>query len=774
MIKKTLYSSLVLCLLLLASSCNTRKYLNAGEAFLVKNAVEVNGKVKDKLAFKDEIETLFKQKPTPKRKRWFYYKTKGRFQRRFGEKPTIWSSELTEKTAQSMQFFLQNKGYHKAKVTYEKHIRKQKAKVTYRLNINELFTIDSIRFTSKDPEINKIINAVRADSYLKKGAPLDVNIYRQEVNRLTSTIRNFGYANFNTNYFAQLDADTTKSKANVILEVLTPNDADVHTKYTIGKVKVQANYKADLKLTNEKEKDTLVNGIIFTAPNGVFPINITTLLNCIKVLPKSDFRQDNLNFTYSKFENLNAFRLINIKTEFNPQQRQEVDVLITLVPYGKRSISSNFELNTTQGVAVLGGNVGISASVNTKNNNVFGNAERSSTNIEFGVQGLFSPSNNFYETTLQQDLAVPKFYDPVHFWKYLNKVVLFKTGSGLKRKPVKLFSDADFKNMQERASSRISGGFKYIKSQPIDYFQINANVGYLIPLQSNKSLSINQLSIEYLLPVKLEPPISDNEFLKRLFSRQFVTSIFLKDISYAYQNSVNTNVFWSKKIRMKIEQSGLELFAINKLVDAAQKRNQAFQFGNTDYSRFLRSEIDAAFGKNVGYNKSLHFHANVAAAIPYGYKNTIVPYVKQYYVGGPMSMRGWQPRELGPGGWINPSATSTYYSTGDVKIETNAEFRFGLWWLFKSAIFVDVGNVWSLYANEDYKNADFTKDFYKQLAITAGTGLRFDFSYSVIRIDAGYRLRYPYPDVEGGTHWNTKNAQFGRNWNFTFGLGYPF
>ena len=58
----------------------------------------------------------------------------------------------------------------------------------------------------------------------------------------------------------------------------------------------------------------------------------------------------------------------------------------------------------------------------------------------------------------------------------------------------------------------------------------------------------------------------------------------------------------------------------------------------------------------------------VAAAAPFGYSEE-VPYVKQYFVGGPLSMRGWRERELGPGGYDVPLCKS--------HIEGDAECRAG-------------------------------------------------------------------------------------------------
>ncbi len=764
------FQTIILVMVVLLSGCNTKKYLDVGEAFLTKNKIQIRGDYPDKSALRDELEALCKQRPTTYQKRWFYYKTSGRIQRRFGEKPAIWNNESSVKTAQSMLYLVQNKSYYQSRVTFEKKISRQKAQVNYTVNLGKSYLVDSIFFLSTDEEIRKIMLSVQEESFFKRGAPVEAKTYSNEVSRLTRIIRDFGYAGFNANYFAPLDADTANFRTIIRMVALPPNDRPTHIKYQIGKIKVLSGLATEE--SEIRNIDTLFNNVLFTAPGGLFPIQLPTLRNCIVIVPGREFRQTNLDATYRKFENLGAFRLINIKTEISQRNKQEVDVLITLVPYDKRSFTSSFELNSTQGATFGFGTVGISASVNLKNNNVFGKGEKSGTNVEFGVQGLFSKGGNkFYESSLQQDFAFPKFYDPLFFWNGLNRITLYHTNKNRSGK-VKILSDVDYLNIKERASTRFNGGFKYILSQPIQYVQINANFGYGIPLSGTSMLGIDQWSLEFLSPLKVAPPISENEFLKRLFGQQFVTSFIFKDISFGSKFIPAGSIGWSRKFRFRFEQSGLEIFAINKLTDAIQLRSAPFRLFDSDYSRFLRSEFDYATGRHLGRNHSIHFHTNIAAAIPYGYQNTVVPYVKQYFVGGPTSMRGWQPRELGPGGSQNTALVNSYYSTGDLKMEMNAEYRFGIWWIFKSAFFVDAGNVWSLYKNSGNDNSNFSANFYKQIAVAAGTGLRIDFDYSVIRVDLAYRLRYPYVDAEG-SYWNFNSPTF-RRWNLTFGLDYPF
>ena len=106
-----------------------------------------------------------------------------------------------------------------------------------------------------------------------------------------------------------------------------------------------------------------------------------------------------------------------------------------------------------------------------------------------------------------------------------------------------------------------------------------------------------------------------------------------------------------------------------------------------------------------------------------------------------------------------------------MQLEMNAEYRFPLYNIINGALFVDVGNVWTYYANESMPNAEFNfSTFYKQLALDAGFGLRIDASFLIIRLDFAYAMRNPYAD-ENGNHWRFN--QFG-NLRMQMGIGYPF
>jgi len=115
-----------------------------------------------------------------------------------------------------------------------------------------------------------------------------------------------------------------------------------------------------------------------------------------------------------------------------------------------------------------------------------------------------------------------------------------------------------------------------------------------------------------------------------------------------------------------------------------------------------------------------------------------------YFSGGANSLRAWPVRGLGPGTFRGDSL-KYYNQTADMKLEWNAEYRFKMFWILEGALFVDMGNIWSIREESSPEGGLFKfNKFYKQIAVNLGTGLRFDFSYFIFRFDIGMKLVDPF------------------------------
>ena len=125
-----------------------------------------------------------------------------------------------------------------------------------------------------------------------------------------------------------------------------------------------------------------------------------------------------------------------------------------------------------------------------------------------------------------------------------------------------------------------------------------------------------------------------------------------------------------------------------------------------------------------------------------------------------------------------PDATFLPDETGDVKLEFNTEYRAKLFSIVDGALFVDAGNIWLLNEDPEQPNAEFTKDFMKEIAVGVGAGLRLDFTFLIFRTDLAFPIRQPYP--VNGDNWVIDNIDFGsgswrkENLMLNIAIGYPF
>jgi outer membrane protein assembly factor BamA len=198
-----------------------------------------------------------------------------------------------------------------------------------------------------------------------------------------------------------------------------------------------------------------------------------------------------------------------------------------------------------------------------------------------------------------------------------------------------------------------------------------------------------------------------------------------------------------------------------------------YKIFGVDFAQYLKGEIDYRHFNYLYEGISFVTRAYIGAGIPY-LNSTALPFEKQFFSGGANSIRAWQVKNLGPGSYNDTLQSNYPNQTGDIKIEANMEYRFKLFWKLESAVFLDIGNIWSLSAQDEREGARFKfNTFYKQLAVGTGIGARLDFNFFVFRLDLGIPLRNPYP--RQGSNWLPGNAGIrGKDLTVNVAIGYPF
>ncbi len=259
--------------------------------------------------------------------------------------------------------------------------------------------------------------------------------------------------------------------------------------------------------------------------------------------------------------------------------------------------------------------------------------------------------------------------------------------------------------------------------------------------------------------------LNANPYIRKSFEEQFIAGM---KYNFIYDNSS------SKQANGLYFQGGIStagnLIDLFKGISREPEERPYTTIGNV-YSQFVKLTSDLRYYRNIN-NQTLAFRFYAGVGIPYA-NSVVMPYVEQFYSGGSNSIRAFIARSLGPGGYHEENTSDIIDQTGDVKLEVNAEYRFALSGVVKGAFFLEAGNVWLLNTDENRPDAEFSFDtFTEQLAVGTGFGLRFDFSFFVLRTDLGFPLRNAY--ATDGKHWLTSAKDVFSGFLFNFAIGYPF
>lgn len=270
-----------------------------------------------------------------------------------------------------------------------------------------------------------------------------------------------------------------------------------------------------------------------------------------------------------------------------------------------------------------------------------------------------------------------------------------------------------------------------------------------------------------------EEQVALNASLKNVIAKQL---IFGPTYYYTYNTEMNTrkkNTFYYK--------GGIDLSGnIAGLVTGANiKKGDTIKILDIPFSQFVKIQNEFKHTYKFSKNSMIKSRILIGAAFAYGNSDKI-PFSKQFFIGGTNSLRAFRSRALGPGTYDGSNEVSEFIpdQSGDVKLEFNTEFRNNIYKFINGAIFMDAGNIWLLNKDENKPGSQFTKDFMKEIAVGVGVGLRFDFSFLVLRTDLAFPIRKPYlPD---GQRWVIDAVDFGNgtwrkeNLLFNLAIGYPF
>ncbi|HSU27510.1 MAG TPA: BamA/TamA family outer membrane protein [Chitinophagaceae bacterium] len=694
--------------------------------------------------------------------------------------PPAYDSNNVEKSIVFMRALLNSMGYFRDTITYNDTTRVVRGD-QYRTTVNfdvwpgKVVTLDSIRYNIENPALQTLTKNSLNESYLKKGEPFAKATISAELDRLVDIYRNNGYMrmsrdelqgvwdtlnmallNPSLDPFEQVKLlDSIRKsredpKANLEIRLKPGADPNKQVKYFIGNITVYPDYSADT--VDHPRKEVMVDG-----PRGVNVVYYRYIFKPKVFPPNIYFHRDSLYSqqkylkTVNRFNALGAWRLTNIE-QVPRKDSDTADFNIRLTPARKYSFTISFEGSRNQSL-VAGNLLGLAVNTGIQDRNLGKSLNQAITNLRYGIEtGRDTVTKVKFTQTRQLSFSHTIYFPrPIPYLRIIPE--RFKDNFRT------LFSfKADLTERRELYNLNT----------------INASWGYEYQWNETASrkkfVSIRLPNIAYssfTSKPKLDTIFKYNPSLKNIFTDGFISSA-----SAGYTvTDVKNNVF--SLFRANFEGSGVLTGALHG------------KFLDTNLYRFIKVDLEFAWKRQI--NKSA-IAFRVFGGVGYELESTVnenkrnnLPFFKQYFAGGPNSMRAWGVRKLGPGSVVKSFGTTGVPERyGDVQLEANVEYRFpvanlsGV--LLNGALFSDIGNVWLLKKKAGAPEEVFNFNrLGKDLAIDIGVGLRIDFNFFVIRFDYAYKVKDPSPDPANAA---LQNKWFGYKWRdgdkIQLGIGYPF
>ncbi|RTY85638.1 translocation and assembly module lipoprotein TamL [Flavobacterium sp. RSP15] len=751
---------------ILASSCSNTRFLPEGELLYTGAIVTVEGKEtskKENKALKTALGEVVRPKPnssilglrpklyiynlagTPKKEKgWRYWlKTK------VGEAPVLYSQVDLEYNKNVLQNFTENNGYFNTKTAADSTRHGKKATAEYLVKPAKQYKISAVKFPVDSAVISSAVRNTRLRSLLKKEEGYSLNTIKEERIRIDSRLKEKGFFYFNPDYLkVQVDSTVADHQVDLIVKIKEETPKLAETPYKINKIIVYPNYSISSdSLKISIDTITKYNDLTIIDPENLFKPRIFDRALYFK---KEDlYNRSDHNLSLNRLVNLGTFKFVKNQFKVSDTLGNYLDAYYYLTPLPKKSLRMELLAKTNSA-----NYTGTELNLNWSNRNAFRGAELLTISAFGGVEVQVSGQNNgfnVYRVGTEANLIWPRFISPFKL----------NPSSGFVPK-TKATLGYEFQNRTNLYSLQTFKG----------------SFGYLWKENERKEHLLNVTEITYASPQNItnlyHEQIANNPSLEKVVEKQL---LFGPSYSYTYTNTLQTrkkNTFYYK--------ASLDLVGnIAGLVSGANiRKGDTIKLFDVPFSQFIKIEQDFRHYLKLGKESQLASRIIAGAGFTYGNSNEM-PFIKQFFIGGTNSLRAFRARSLGPGSFDGAAAnTGTFLAdqSGDLKLEFNTEYRTKIYGLVKGALFLDAGNIWLLNENPDKPGAKFSKKFLNELAVGVGAGLRFDFSFLILRTDLAFPLRKPY--LPNGDRWVLDQISLGNSaWRkenlvFNLAIGYPF
>lgn len=690
-----------------------------------------------------------------------------------GEAPVLLDSLQLEVSEKNLVRAVGKLGYFNAEASSEvvfPEKQDKKAYVNYYVKLNDPYYIRRVSLDVSVPEFKKILVLSMSNSLVKTRTRYDEDLVSQEIIRMVHLLHNHGYYNVNSSIF-YCEVDTLGSTIHLdeqghrtlrLKFVLNVPDSTQMEKYLyryyFNDVTVYTNY--DIANPESVQYDTATfYSFRDKSDSTTYKFLVPKVKNRYRKNGKlkKDFKYRTItDVIYSKYGTMYTYdvdkRSKKGLTSLN--NFSSIDVVFTEDESKRDTINRIGYLNSTyklvrQKVHSISGQVDVRTdksglSFTYGNKNIFKGAENFSINV-YGNYFYYSKQYRYPEFGVNLTLDFPRLF--LFKWTQDPDALKYKTA---------LKFGMNYSGLYMRWMYDASYAYDWSPDQYVNHVVTPVAVKTLDADESRTILSVENYEESY---------------------RQRFGKDFLLSFKYAFnylvplkRKTANQNM----RLTLAFESCGLFLTGLNAIFSP----NEVWKIGKYNYPVFEAIEFTMKYNYIFNDNNQFAMRINTGAMIPI-LKGGVIPYESGYYLGGSNSMRAFPFRGVGPGSQANPNHNEY---TGDIKLEINLEYRGTIYKSFKYGVFVDAGNVWLANKYEGMEAAQFDfRRFYKELALCAGVGLRFDFNFFIIRLDYAIPVYDPRAKNYGAwinSRWLEGETKTDKIWywgqGFKFAIGYAF
>lgn len=674
---------------------------------------------------------------------------------RWGEPLAIYDSSKAEITRAQIESYLHTKGFFNGNVQHSTKLNGKRVTSIYSITEKQPYIIDTITYSTNDSTIGRLIHESLNKQKIHQGDVYDQDLLGAERSRMDELLKNNGYFSFSKQYITfKVDSTVGDHQVSINTIINEPATGKRHKQFRLDSVAMTTD--ADVRSGSGQRIRSTFNNITYRYYEHKYYKKI--LDRRIFIYPDSLYSREETLQTQRQLSNLDVFKFININYDTTGGK---FIAHIYASPLKRYQTANEVGLNVSQGYP------GPFVNSSLKVRNVFGGLELLELSGQAGIEGV--PPATQVESKVYRSvdiganlgLTFPQFVFPLpnalkSRLGSLNPKTLIQTGYNFVNRPEYI-----------RTNFKTSYSFNWQKEQKYIYSFTPADVNF-----------INSSNISPAFEEVLNRQAAAGIPLKRSFEPSFVSSMSFSSI-FNFNNYGNGSTIGNNKpssyLKIFTESGGTLLNFLG--TNILERRG-------LEYFKYVK--INPDFRQYVPLSKisTFAYRLNIGVAVPYGgnHKGNVLPYEKYFFAGGSNSIRAWKPRRLGPGG-ARPDSINTegffiynIEQPGEILLEASVELRRELFGFVNGAFFIDAGNVWRIVGIEEESEATFRFDnFYNQIALGSGLGVRLDFSFLILRFDFGVKIHDPARET--GQRWIGQKHSIGQEISravLNIGIGYPF